>query len=209
VDLLSFITLIVIFIFVKVVYVNINLIKMKNIFVFKNIFNFFYLKIFLYIYIIMIDYKFLFLNKESFRFIKDFEMYMISDEGRVFSIKSHKFLKPRIVKGGYYLVNLCKYGIMKTFYIHRLVGLHFLKNPENKGCIDHINNVRLDNRLINLRWCSYNENNRNSIIRKNNTSGIKGVYFHKQLNKYRAQIMINNKNKHIGYFKTLEQATIA
>jgi hypothetical protein len=157
----------------------------------------------------MVDYKFLFLNKESFRFIKNFENYMISDEGRVFSIKKHKFLKPRLNNWGYYYVSLYNYNIKKNFTVHRLVGLHFLENPENKKLIDHINNNKLDNRLNNLRWCSYTENNINKKISNRNTSEIKGVYFNKKCNKYLARIMINNKYKYIGCFKTLEQATIA
>jgi hypothetical protein len=157
----------------------------------------------------MVDYKFLFLNKESFKFIKNYENYLISDEGRVFSIKSHKFLKPYINNRGYYLVSLCNYKIKKNFTVHRLVGFHFLENPENKKLIDHINNNKLNNRLNNLRWCSYTENNINKKISKNNTTGIKGVYFNKQKNKYCVQITINNKCRYIGCFTTLEQATIA
>ena len=73
----------------------------------------------------MIDYKFLFLTNESFKFIKGYENYMVSDKGKVFSIKSHRFLKPGINNGGYYYVVLCNNGIKKHFIIHRLVGLHF------------------------------------------------------------------------------------
>jgi hypothetical protein len=195
---------------VKNVLLNINLIKMKNIFVlYKNIFNFFYLKIFLYIYIIMVDYKFLFMTKESFKFIKNYEKYMISDEGRVFSIKTHRFLKLGINTSGYYYVNLCKYGIVKSFSIHKIVSQAFLDNNENKRCVDHINNNKKDNRLENLRFVSSSENSMNRKISNRNTSGIKGITFYKKYNKYRVRITINNKEKFIGYYKTLEEATIA
>jgi hypothetical protein len=157
----------------------------------------------------MIDYKFLFLTNESFKFIKGFEKYMVSDYGRVFSIKSHKFLKPHINSKGYYLVNLYNNGIVKHFRIHRLVALHFLENPENKKCIDHINGNIKDNTINNLRWASLCENSHNAKIRKDNTTGIKGVYFNKELNKYCVQIRIKNKRKHIGCFNSLEEATIA
>jgi hypothetical protein len=154
----------------------------------------------------MVDYKFLFLTKENFKFIKNFENYMISDLGRVFSIKKHRFLKSGVDGHGYYHIKLCKYGIKKTFTIHRLVGIHFLENPENKKCIDHINNIRTDNSLDNLRWVSNKENSYNSIISKHNTSGVKGVSFKKLRNKYEAYIKINNKQKHIGYYNSLEEA---
>jgi hypothetical protein len=149
------------------------------------------------------------MTKESFRFIKNYENYMVSDLGRVFSIKRNKFLKLRINKEGYYYVILCKYGIVKYFTVHRLVGLHFLKNPENKGCIDHINNNKLDNTINNLRFATLKENSQNAKISKKNTSGIKGISFDKKRNKYCAYITIDNKYKYIGCFTTLEQATIA
>ena len=157
----------------------------------------------------MVDYKFLFLTNESFKFIKDFEMYMISDCGRVFSIKSHRFLKPYLNSHNYYFVSLSNYSIAKKFSIHRLVAKSFLNNPENKRCVDHINNIRTDNRLANLRWCSDTENNRNSKIRNDSTTGIKGISFNKTCNKYYVQIRINRKLKYIGDYKTLEEATIA
>jgi hypothetical protein len=156
----------------------------------------------------MIDYKFLFLTNESFKFIKNFENYMISDLGRIFSIKKHKFLKPAIDNRGYYIVDLHN-GIRKSFRLHRLVGLHFLENPDNKQYVDHINNIRTDNRLENLRFATLNENSHNAKIRKDNTTGIKGIYFKKSINKYCVQIRINSKQKHIGYFYSLEEATIA
>jgi hypothetical protein len=157
----------------------------------------------------MVDYKFLFLTKENFKFIKGFEKYMVSDCGRVFSIKSHKFLKPGIDSCGYYFVVLYDNGIRKLFRLHRLVGLYFLENPDNKKCIDHINGNTKDNTINNLRWASLCENNHNAKIRKDNTSGVKGIIFDKKSNKYHARIMINRKQKHIGCFTTLEQATIA
>jgi hypothetical protein len=157
----------------------------------------------------MIDYKFLFLTKESFKFIKNFENYMVSDYGKVFSIKSHRFLKPFIDGRGYYRVNLYNNGIRKFYRIHRLVALQFLENPENKNCIDHVNGNVKDNTINNLRWASKCENSHNAKIRKDNTTGIKGIYFKKSINKYCVQIRINNKQKHIGYFYSLDEATLA
>jgi hypothetical protein len=65
------------------------------------------------------------MTKESFRFVKNFENYMISDCGRVFSIRRNKFLKLRITNSGYYYVNLCNNNIVKNFSIHRLVAQAF------------------------------------------------------------------------------------
>jgi hypothetical protein len=146
---------------------------------------------------------------EYWVFIKDYDNYMVSNLGNVFSVKGNRNLKPRINNCGYYMVNLCENGIKKTITIHRLVGLHFLKNPENKKCIDHINGNIKDNTINNLRWCSYTENSYNVKIRKDNTTGIKGIIFDKKSNKYRVRITINKKCKHIGYYNSLEEATNA
>jgi hypothetical protein len=154
----------------------------------------------------MVDIKSFDKDYEYWVFVKNYNNYMISNLGNVFSVKRNRNLKPGINDHGYYIVNLCGNGIKKTFKIHRLVALHFLKNPENKKCIDHVNNIRTDNTINNLRWCSYTENNHNAKIGKNNTSGAKGVSFRKSINKYEAYIINNNRKKHIGYFNTLEEA---
>ena len=69
-----------------------------------------------------------------------------------------KEIKPRKNKDGYMQVNLCKNGKQKTFSVHRLLALHFIPNPENKTEVDHINGIRHDNRLENLRWLTRKEN---------------------------------------------------
>ena len=79
--------------------------------------------------------------------------------------------------------------------------------PTNQ--IDHINNIKTDNRITNLRVVTNQENNRNMPMRCNNTSGVTGVNWHKPLHKWRAQIKIDGRTKHLGYFETLEEAAEA
>jgi len=70
--------------------------------------------------------------------------------------------------------------------LHRLISEAFIPNPDNKLCIDHIDNNTLNNNSINnLRWVTTKENAQNAKLSAKNTSGFKGVSFHKKLNKWR------------------------
>ena len=93
----------------------------------------------------------------------------------------------------------------KTYRAHRLAWFYIYGEwPEE---IDHINGVRTDNRLCNLRSVSRQRNSEN--LRKptsKNTSGFLGVTKHKQSNKWISQIRISGKVKKLGYFETPELA---
>tara|TARA_R110002126_G_scaffold277191_1_gene422936 strand:+ start:42 stop:533 length:492 start_codon:yes stop_codon:yes gene_type:complete len=69
-----------------------------------------------------------------------------------------KEIKPSKNTNGYMLICLCKNGKRKMFLLHRLLATAFITNPENKTEVDHINGVRDDNRLENLRWVTHQEN---------------------------------------------------
>jgi len=66
--------------------------------------------------------------------------------------------------------------------------------------VDHKNGDGLDNRRDNLRSATRSQNNGNSEIYKNNTSGFKGVYWYPKKRKWRVQIQINGKRQSLGYF---------
>ena len=96
----------------------------------------------------------------------------------------------------------------KTYREHRLIWMyHYGKFPEHD--IDHINWVRDDNRIENLRDVTKSQNKQNSPVQKNNKCGVKGVWIHKQTKKWCASIYINGKNKYIGSYKSLEEAEAA
>jgi len=135
--------------------------------------------------------------------------YSVSNLGNVRNDKTNKLLKKLITKRGYFVVNLYKNSKMKTMRVHKLVANAFIPNPDDKPCVDHINNIKLDNNISNLRWVTHTENNRNRSISCNNSSGYKAVSFHKKSQKWCAQIMIDGIKIHLGLYETIEDASIA
>lgn len=75
--------------------------------------------------------------------------------------------------------------------------------------VDHINGNTLDNRKNNLRKVDCQKNNMNQNLSKNNTSGHKGVHWHKGVNKWIANIGLNGKLLHLGYFENFDDAVSA
>lgn len=100
--------------------------------------------------------------KEDWKTIEHYPDYMVSNLGRVKSFKNgkEKILKQGINKGGYLYVVLCKEGKMKTFNVHRLVCTAFLPNTDNLPQVNHKNEIKTDNRIENLEYCTakYNSN---------------------------------------------------
>ena len=97
----------------------------------------------------------------------------------------------------------------KTYKEHRIIMmLCFGHIPENAE-IDHINHVRNDNRMVNLRFVTRRENQRNQSLSSKSTTGVTGVTFYKNRNKYRAQIEVNRETIYLGMFDTLEGAAEA
>lgn len=72
--------------------------------------------------------------------------------------------------------------------------------------VDHINGVRDDNRISNLRPATDSQNAMNRKLQENNKSGYKGVSFHKQSSMWQASIKMNGKQKYLGLFETPELA---
>ena len=87
--------------------------------------------------------------------------YAASRDGHIWSYRSKKFLKEANNGHGYLYILLYHNGKNKHHYIHRLVALTFIPNPNNLTDVDHINRIRGDNRVENLRWVSSSDNHRN------------------------------------------------
>lgn len=94
----------------------------------------------------------------------------------------------------------------KLYYAHRIAMLLAYGFYGGELEVDHINHVRDDNRLSNLRFVTRSDNCRNKSRSSNNTSGVMGVYYERAKRKYRAQIKVDRVNIYLGRFVTLEEA---
>ena len=134
-------------------------------------------------------------------------LYEIYDDGRVYSKKRKIFMKPVINSKGYYKVNLRKDNKGTTYQIHRLIAIHFIPNPHNKSQVDHIDRNRLNNSIKNLQWATHQENGCNRTVRSNKKKGkYVGVDWIESINKWITYVVINGKQKHIGYYDDEEVA---
>ena len=97
----------------------------------------------------------------------------------------------------------------RLYPVHRIVMLMCYGFYGEGLEVDHINHVRNDNRLFNLRFVTRSENRKNQSVSSKNTSGVTGVYFSKAKKKYIAQIKVNQEVIYLGTFETLEGAAEA
>jgi hypothetical protein len=135
-------------------------------------------------------------------------LYMISNQ-RIVKNKKTNYIHTLNNRSGYFSVSLTKGDQYKQERVHRLVAKAFIPNPENKPFVDHIDNNGFNNIISNLRWATNQENMRNMKCCRNSKSGVRGVYFETSQMKWRAFMMVDKKSIHIGYFKTIEEATDA
>lgn len=128
----------------------------------------------------------------SFKPIKNYEDYLVNENGDVFSKKNNKLLKPRESKNGYLKITLYKNGKCKTFSIHRLVALAHLNNPNNYPVINHKDGNKLNNNISNLEWCTVSQN-------------IKHAFDNGLCETCRAASRQNCKNAHEARIKHLDE----
>lgn len=96
----------------------------------------------------------------------------------------------------------------KKYLAHRLAFLYMAGSMPKKQ-IDHIFGIKTDNRWNQLREATQNENQKNKDVQKNNSTGFKGVGFHKASNKFRARAALNGITYELGLFVTAIQASEA
>ncbi len=105
---------------------------------------------------------------------------------------------------GYVLIKIDGF----SYPAHRLVWL--LEHGEfPEDCLDHINHDRSDNRLVNLREVSRNENSKNKSLHSNNTSGVSGVTWNENAKRWQAQIKVDRKLIYLGVHIQFSEAVDA
>jgi len=137
--------------------------------------------------------------------IQGYDNYLIYPDGRVYNKKLNRELKATLNNRGYYVVNLTENKNRKLYLLHRLIALHYISNPDNKHCIDHIDRDKTNNSLDNLRWVTQQENCQNWTIGKRNTTGHSNIKIRKTTGNYTFSKMIKGE-QHSRTFKTLEEA---
>ena len=118
----------------------------------------------------------------------------------------------KLKKGGQKVTTVAPDGYLRVgfngrqYLVHRVIFLYhhgFL--PE---CLDHINGIRSDNRIENLRPATSYENICNSKFRSDNTSGVKGVHWNCVKKKWQVRLHVEKKVKSLGYYDDLELAEL-
>jgi hypothetical protein len=155
---------------------------------------------------------FYFMAEEIFKPIHGYEgHYEVSNMGNVRSVKfkKEKLLKKSLNTSGYQQVGLHKKGNIKTLQVHQLVAIVFLHHTPcgHNLVIDHINDIKTDNRVENLQIIT----NRENIFKTQGkySSQYKGVHWHKTKKKWQSAFDLNKKRYYLGCFDNEYDAHLA
>lgn len=138
----------------------------------------------------------------EWRVIASHPEYEVSNTGEV--RRGGKVLKGVAMKIGYIKVAL---GRKHQIFAHRLVAEAFIPNPEDKREVDHINRIRHDNRVENLRWATPAENQANIGVQTNNKLGHKNICYAR--GKFLVQVWRDGTWVYTRSFKDLDDAIMA
>ena len=128
------------------------------------------------------------INDEDFDLLNQWKWFVFSNNQGNFYAGRHEWIE----------------GRNKRILMHRVI----LRAPEG-WYVDHRNHQTLDNQRINLRICSNRQNQHNCVLRKDSSSGFKGVSWDANRKKYQAQIKLNGRTAFLGRFNDLKEAAKA
>ena len=113
--------------------------------------------------------------------IKDFDNFIIYEDGTVVNTRTGNKRSPHLDKDGYLRVTLEKDGKTTTRFIHRLLAEAFIPNPENKETVNHKDENKINNSLDNLEWMTKAENDNYGTRNKRIARVSKDNYNHKEI----------------------------
>ena len=152
--------------------------------------------------------------EEIWKDIEGYEgLYQVSNLGRVKTLRrtflngrttQEKILKLQLDRYGYKIVELSKSGKSKKFKVHRLVAIAFIPNDNDYKEINHINEIKSDNRVTNLEWCTrwYNVH-----YGKNANGTNYGKRGRRKSNSYKALLQYTMDMELVNTWESLRQAT--
>jgi hypothetical protein len=132
-------------------------------------------------------------------------IYTVDDSWKIVNIKRNRELKWEIDIWWYKKVTLSMSNNAKSFFIHRLVAIAFIPNPEQKPFVNHKNWIKTDNRVDNLEWCTRSENE----LHKYSVLWYSWSQMWKELKTAKAVSQFNKDWTFISSFRSLHSADLA
>jgi hypothetical protein len=135
---------------------------------------------------------------EIWRDIPGFEgIYMVSDYGQILSVRRKRLLSPNIGRNKYQRVALQINRERVEVFVHRIVAMAFIPNPDNMPVVNHLNGNRFMNRVTNLEWVNFRENetHRHIGLGSSHYPGVTAKF-----GKWQARICVNKKSIYLGLF---------
>lgn len=132
------------------------------------------------------------MNEEIWKAVEGHEgLYEVSNLGRIRILNCGK-IKISTLRKGYERIHLSKNDERKTFYVHRLIAIAFISNPNQYEFINHINGIKSDNRIKNLEWCDRSMNNKHAY-----DTGLNPIKNGRTHSQYKGDILVIDKDGNV------------